>query len=297
MTLVVSSRFVLGPLLGRGAFGTVYKARDIKTGETVAIKLEKRGARHPQLKYEARVYQELQRRRVAVHVPRVFYVGVDGEFTVMVMQLLGYNLQQLFEESGRKLTRKTTLMVGMHMLDLIRGLHQGGFVHRDIKPENFAFGTGGRESLQLFLFDFGLSKKYKGRRGAHIPFSTSKRLVGTPRFSSAHAHVGMEQGRRDDIISLGYALLYVNKGTLPWMGIRSKDKKRKNKLVLKAKRRHIKEPMKAGECEAAFEMVRYGYSLHFQEEPDYDYLLSTFRLAMRKHGYVNDNAYCWIERP
>lgn len=85
-------------------------------------------------------------------------------------------------------------------------------------------GSHGKSHI-VYLIDFGLAKKYVGKDGRHIPYRDNKLLTGTARYASLNTHIGIEQGRRDDIESLAYVLIYFLKGALPWQNLKANNKK------------------------------------------------------------------------
>lgn len=130
-------------------------------------------------------------------IPKVHAVTTEGQYNIMLMDLLGSSLEDLFVENGKKLSLKTVLQVGEQMIDRIEVLHEKNILHRDIKPDNFLMGTG-KNSHILYIVDFGLSKKYI-QDNKHIPYKEGKELTGTARYASINTHMGIEQSRRDDI--------------------------------------------------------------------------------------------------
>lgn len=92
-----------------------------------------------------------------------------------------------------------------------------------MKPENVLVG---RDSSEIYLVDFGISKVYRDGNGNHVylslfinnfsPFRDGKPFIGTTRYASIGAHKGFELGRCDDLESLGYMLVFLYKGSLPW---------------------------------------------------------------------------------
>ena len=155
---------------------------NITTKEEVAIKFEPSKARYPQLDKERRVYKFLQD---GSGVPRIHWFGTEilsgQEYNVLVMDLLGPSLEDLFLFCSNRFTMKTVLMLADQMIQRIEFMHSKCFIHRDIKPDNFLMGIG-RHCNKLFLIDFGLAKKYRDNRTRqHIPYREDKNLTGTAR--------------------------------------------------------------------------------------------------------------------
>lgn len=105
----------------------------------MAIKLEPVRTKHPQLLYETKLYRILQG---GVGVPNVHWFGVEGDYNVMVIDLLGPSLEDLLNYCKRKFSLKTVLMLADQMLQRIEFIHSRHFLHRDIKPDNFLIGIG-----------------------------------------------------------------------------------------------------------------------------------------------------------
>lgn len=80
----------------------------------------------------------------------------------MVMDLLGNSLEDLLNICDRKFSLKTTIMIGLEMLKLIKFVHMRGVLHRDIKPDNFLIGK--RQYIdRIYMIDFGLAKKFMSK--------------------------------------------------------------------------------------------------------------------------------------
>lgn len=130
----------------------------------------------------------------------------------------------MFEIHQRKFSICTVFQIGLQIISRLEAIHRKGFVHRDIKANNFMIGKGDKRNV-VYIIDFGLAKRFRDpKTGAHIPFKEGKSLVGTARYASIASHMGYEQGRKDDLESLGFLLLYFLRGKLPWQGVQIKNK-------------------------------------------------------------------------
>lgn len=123
--------------------------------------------------------------------PEFIWYGKEGDFHIMVFELLGPSLEDLFAYCGRKLSLKSVLLLADQLLQRIEAMHKRGYIHRDLKPENILMGLEENAST-LYLIDYGLAKKWKLPNGDHIPIREGKSLTGTARYASANTHLGIE---------------------------------------------------------------------------------------------------------
>lgn len=290
MELRVGNKYRLGRKIGSGSFGDIYLGTNISTGEEVAIKLECVKTKHPQLHIEAKFYKMMQG---GVGIPAIKWCGTEGDYNVLVMELLGPSLEDLFNFCNRKFSIKTVLLLADQMISRIEYVHCKNFIHRDIKPDNFLMGLGKKGSL-VYIIDFGLAKKYRDpRTHQHIPYRENKNLTGTARYASINTHLGIEQSRRDDLESLGYVLMYFNLGSLPWQGLKAATKKQKYERISEKKMSTPIEVLCKGFPSEFSTYLNNCRSLRFDDKPDYSHLRQLFRNLFHCQGYVYDYIFDW----
>ena len=188
MELRVGNKYRIGRKIGSGSFGEIYYGTNVQTNEEVAIKLECVKTKHPQLHLESKFYKLLQG---GIGIPSIKWCGAEGDFNVMVMELLGPSLEDLFNFCNRKFSLKTVLLIADQLLTRVEYVHMKHFLHRDIKPDNFLMGVGKKGNI-IFIIDFGLAKKYRDpRTHQHIPYRENKNLTGTARYASINTHMGI----------------------------------------------------------------------------------------------------------
>ena len=278
--------------LGSGAFGDIYLGKNIRLNEEVAIKLEPTRSRHPQLFYESKLYMALQG---GIGIPKLHWCGSQGNYNILIMDLLGPSLEDLFNYCKRKFTLLTTIMIIEQMISRIEFIHSRNFIHRDVKPDNFLIGRHSKKN-QIYAIDFGLAKRYRDpRTGLHIAYRDGKNLTGTARYASVNTHLGIEQARRDDVEALGYILVYFMKGNLPWQGLKARNMKEKYEKIKEKKISTSLEDLCKGLPDEFKTFIQYSRDLKFEDRPDYSYLKNLARQIAESNNLIFDNnKFDWI---
>ncbi|EIN04824.1 kinase-like protein [Punctularia strigosozonata HHB-11173 SS5] len=290
---MVGTHYKVGKKIGEGSFGVVFEGTNTLTNQPVAIKFEPRKSDAPQLRDEYRSYRTLNG---TVGVPHVHYFGQEGLHNVLVIDLLGPNLEDLFDMCGRKFTIKTVCMAAKQMITRVQSIHDKSLIYRDIKPDNFLIGVPTTKNANLIhIIDFGMAKHYRDpKTKVHIPYRERKSLSGTARYMSINTHLGREQSRRDDLESLGHVFMYFLRGGLPWQGLRAQTNKQKYEKIGEKKQTTPIEELCEGFPEEFAIYMNYVRKLGFEENPDYDFLRELFTKVIKTLGEIEDGMYDWM---
>eukprot|EP01024_Parvocaulis_polyphysoides_P024363 TRINITY_DN22328_c1_g1_i1.p1 TRINITY_DN22328_c1_g1~~TRINITY_DN22328_c1_g1_i1.p1 ORF type:complete len:358 (-),score=40.80 TRINITY_DN22328_c1_g1_i1:216-1289(-) len=224
--------------IGKGGFAEVYKVESLKEqGQFFAMKLSKKMPIHTDQEdfdryatynffmKEWRAYERLAYGRKDENgvnagdfgIPKIFEKGVlkmgmSGLYPYMIMQLLGPALSS-FLKAGSGLPLDSFVKLGEQIIKSIQYIHSKGMVHRDIKPSNMCMSTEMME-IRVYLVDMGFVKV------APVPEEydedESEDFVGTPDYASENSLRGKLQGYKDDIEQLGFTMLELILGDLPW---------------------------------------------------------------------------------
>lgn len=290
---VVGLHYKIGKKIGEGSFGVIFEGTNIINGVPVAIKFEPRKTEAPQLRDEYRTYKHLQG---SEGIPNAYYFGQEGLHNILVIDLLGPSLEDLFDWCGRRFTIKTVVQVAIQMLNLVEEVHRHDLIYRDIKPDNFLIG---RQSLadenNVHLIDFGMAKQYRDpRTKQHIPYREKKSLSGTARYMSINTHLGREQLRRDDLEALGHVFFYFLRGQLPWQGLKAPTNKQKYEKIGDKKRTTPAVTLCDGLPRQFAEYLDSVRSLPFDAEPAYEEYRMLLLSALDDLGQSADGDYDWL---
>ena len=205
-------KYEIEGVLGEGAMGVVYKARDPFIERTVAIKTIRNDLLDPNIRGEmlARFKREAQAAGQLSHpgIVSVYEYGQEGNTAFISMEFIeGEELADIFER-GEKPKEQHVIGIIIQLLEALSFAHAKGIVHRDIKPSNIIVTT----DQKVKLADFGI---------AHVDTSSltqSGSVLGTPAFMSPEQCVGSSVDSRTDLFSVGAVLYYTLTGEKPFPG-------------------------------------------------------------------------------
>src|SRR5580658_2077285 len=208
----LDGRFQLTDLVSRSGMATIFKANDLQTGQTVALKI-------PFMQFESDpgFYSRFEREEkigTSLNHPYILRVEpVDTHKTrpYIVMEFLeGQTLAHLMR-SVKPMPEKDALAIAARICDALHYMHDHEVTHRDLKPENIMICSDG----SIRIMDFGIAK-YEGQR--RLTFGGFTPTMGTPDYMAPEQVKGKRGDARTDIYSLGAILYEMVTGSVPFEG-------------------------------------------------------------------------------
>ncbi len=209
---ILDGRFEMTDVINRGGMSSVYRANDLQTGQTVALKipfmsLEGDPAAFSRFERETEIGRRLDHPGIIKIVP----VDFEKSRPYIAMEFLeGRTLEQYMREV-RPIPVPTALTIASRLADAIAYLHRHGVVHRDLKPQNIMLCNDG----SLRIMDFGIAKAAEMRR---LTFGGFSPTMGTPDYMAPEQVKGKRGDERTDIYSLGAILYEMLTGRVPFDG-------------------------------------------------------------------------------
>ena len=277
--------------IGQGAFGNVYSAIRLNDKSVFAMKTEKKAINRKTLESEAYYLYILQ----GFGIPKFISYGHIKKYNILIESLLDKSLYQYFFLENKNCNVSDICLIGLQLLDRFEWIHSKDIVYRDVKPENFLFGIN--DPNVIYIIDFGLCRKYRSSKtGKHILPRYTGSISGTMRFISPNVIKGKHPSRRDDLISLGYVLIYLLKRELPWdMKIDNLTKEIYLELI------YLKQTNGCGKLfnglpQELIDYIKYTRNLKFEQDPDYPYLRSfLLKVLFRMKINYKTLTFSWIK--
>jgi eukaryotic-like serine/threonine-protein kinase len=205
---ILSNRYELRRVVGRGGMAEVWEAQDRVLGRRVAVKVL-----HPSLAGDPTFIERFRREATAAaslnhrSMVAIYDAGVDGDANYLVMEFLdGETLADLVARVGR-IDIDKTVEVGIAMCDALHAVHQVGLVHRDVKPANIMVTPSGGAKLM----DLGIA------RGPELTSLTATAsVIGTAGYLSPEQAGGKPASAQSDLYGLGWVLFEAATGRRPF---------------------------------------------------------------------------------
>ncbi|MCB9643799.1 MAG: protein kinase [Myxococcales bacterium] len=209
----IADRYELLSLIGEGATGQVYRARDLELDDIVALKLLLPGQLHntevlARFKREVRLSRKITHRNVA----RVFDLGEEQGRYYLTMELInGSSLDHILEQRGA-LPFSEVFDLVIQICEGLKAAHNAQVIHRDLKPENILVEHSGR----AVITDFGIARHESGSRDFQTVVGS---VIGTPAYMAPEQIATQSQiDARADIYAVGAILFEMLTGQQAWQG-------------------------------------------------------------------------------
>ena len=283
------NKYKIIKIISFGAFGCVFQGIFLESKEQIAIKIEKK-TNINYLESECHFLLSLN----GPGIPQVKSFGVSGHYFILVLELLGKSLYMILHETKKPFTLKDVCMIAIQSINRLEFVHSKYIIHRDIKPQNFLIGY--KDPFTIYLIDFGLSRKYRSSQTKrHLPYSKCKTMTGTAEFISHNVMNGICSTRRDDLESLGLILIYLKNASFPWDSNINMNNLQKFYYIIQKRRETTLEQWCKNLPKQFFDYLNYCRNLHFQEDPNYEYLKNLFKSVMEENNFLNDLKFSWIK--
>jgi serine/threonine protein kinase len=286
MILKNKYKIYIKKILGKGGFGCVYKGKNLENKQKIAIKCDEK------IKYnkkEFKIYKLLNEHFNTFDFID-YYETKDKSY--LFLPLFNKNCDSLLKKYS--FTIKDICMLTIQILQQIHNLHKVNIIHCDIKPDNLLWDIN---TNKFKLIDFGLSKVFI-KDTKHVEKIKSQSRCGTLRYMSINSHEKFTLSRKDDLISLCYTIIYLNRSNLPWKGIKNKySSKKKIYLKIRNLKKLFNKNLDDYEIpEPLIFLLKYSNNLKFNQKPNYLYLIKVFYLYLKKNDFKYDGKWSWIKK-
>ena len=275
--------------VGKSTTIQIYEGTCLSNNTPVTIKLESRSNTESYLELEVvnlYTFKDLG-------IPKLITSGKTKKYIVLIEEKLGQSLHKLFIDNKRKFSLNEICCIGIQCFERLKGIHSKNYIYRNIKPENFKIGLN--DPNVIYLQNFYLCEKYKSdTTNKHAKLTLSNKIVGTQRYGSIDALKGLRQGRKDDLESLCYMLIYFFLGKLPWQDIKAETEAEKYKKLLNEKKKFNIDNydyILPKDFRTMFKLIK---NLKFDETPKYSLYIRLLQNIRKENQCFDPNDFYWV---
>ena len=207
----LDGRYQIESLIGVGGMANVYRAKDLRTGRTVAVKILRE-----EFMQNAELVRRFKNESKAIsilnhpNIVKVYDVSVTDRLNYIVMEYIdGITLKEYMKQRGGSLTWKEVVHFAQQILGALEHAHSQGVVHRDVKPQNIMLLANG----SLKMMDFGIA-----RFSREQCVTESDKAIGSVHYISPEQASGAATTQTTDIYSVGVIMYEMLSGRLPFEG-------------------------------------------------------------------------------
>lgn len=207
---VFAQRYELQELIGKGGMAMVYRACDLRTGHSVAIKILRSEFSQDE-EFLSRFQREAQAASKMSHhnIVNLLDVGMDGDSRYLVMEYVqGKTLKEVIKEKG-KMPHQVAAQIAIRILAALQHAHKNGIIHRDIKPQNILVHADGH----IKVADFGIA-----RMTDSSTLTKGDNVMGSVHYFSPEQASGEAATEKSDLYSVGVVLYEMLTGRVPFDG-------------------------------------------------------------------------------
>lgn len=211
----------------------------------------------------------------------------------IIMEKLGHTLQHYFYKRQKAFSLKTVCQIGIKLIEIIKQIHDIGYVYNDLKLDNILIGdqhSNLNSMHEIKLIDFGFATKFVDQNGNHLKLDKQP-FRGNMAFCSKNAMNFETQSRRDDLISLNYILLYLHQGK--YEILRNLKNEGQFDQLKQRKNESTPESLCGDTSKIFLPFTRQIMSMGFYQEPNYNKLQFTLLKCLLDNDIILSQEYDW----
>ncbi len=210
---ILAGRYTIVAPIGEGGMSRVWRAQDMNTGKTVAVKVLKEEY-HDDEMFVRRFEREALAASRMTHpnIANLLDVGLEADGTryLVIEYVSGKTLKQFIQESGGAIKPETAAQIILRVLAAVQHAHQNGVIHRDIKPQNILIDKEGTVKVA----DFGIARV----ANSQTMNQDTETVMGSVYYFSPEQAKGAVTDEKSDIYSVGAVLYETLTGQVPFTG-------------------------------------------------------------------------------